>query len=411
MSWEESHRKEQIFRKRKINREIILKAVENEDGNITLIFSLKNNESKTEVPLTIDEWNSILSFLNRTSQHILQEVKNKSILPTAEPVTEPITEPISEIEADKEISTKTSGETVSNEVFNELESEMQKVHPISDTEIPIVSSEEVIKELHKESSEESVQTQIDQPVSPSEESDLQFSAEILAETLKTEDLEVASPVVEEPTSPVVEEPTSPVVEEPISLVAEENESSIQEIKTIDSAEKYEEQKNSEIKEVAHKDLITPIPVPKVPHPTKEELKSLLTPIKQPKISLSEPSNNKSIPEIPEIPSIKTSKKESEIKMASASSQISAVDLLNESQTTDYNIPPSDFTFSIGKEDTHLSEDEKEAKIIAAMEEVATLMPPGPAKRFIEEMMLKRATAANKQRPRLPNKNNIAKNNN
>ena len=43
---------------------------------------------------------------------------------------------------------------------------------------------------------------------------------------------------------------------------------------------------------------------------------------------------------------------------------------------------------LNKADELLSTDEKEAKIIAAMEEVAALMPPGPAKKFVEEMMLK-----------------------
>jgi hypothetical protein len=64
---------------------------------------------------------------------------------------------------------------------------------------------------------------------------------------------------------------------------------------------------------------------------------------------------------------------------------------------------------LGKEDEQLTPEEKEAKIVSAMEEVAALMPPGPAKKFVEEMMLKRAEKSDLDKPRMPRLNNSESN--
>jgi hypothetical protein len=61
--------------------------------------------------------------------------------------------------------------------------------------------------------------------------------------------------------------------------------------------------------------------------------------------------------------------------------------------------------TLGKDDDQLTPEEKEARIVSAMEEVAALMPPGPAKKFVEEMMLKRAEQSDLDKPRIPKLNN------
>ena len=77
MVWEESRRKEQVFRKAKTNREVILKTVEDANGNINLKFAIKDNEISTELTLTLEEWESIITFLNRTSSTITEEISKK----------------------------------------------------------------------------------------------------------------------------------------------------------------------------------------------------------------------------------------------------------------------------------------------------------------------------------------------
>ena len=82
-------------------------------------------------------------------------------------------------------------------------------------------------------------------------------------------------------------------------------------------------------------------------------------------------------------------------------QISAEELLDEAHRLETEDIMSEITPLLEKESVTLNLDEKEARIISAMEEVAALMPPGPAKKFVEDMMLKRAADVH---PRIPQKN-------
>ena len=90
MSWEESQRKEQVYRKAKVDREVVLKLIESENGETDLIFSLRNNKMITEIKLTLEEWNAIISFLNKTSDRIVTEINKLSGKPTSTPVATPV---------------------------------------------------------------------------------------------------------------------------------------------------------------------------------------------------------------------------------------------------------------------------------------------------------------------------------
>ncbi|MFX1294612.1 MAG: hypothetical protein ACFFD2_07140 [Promethearchaeota archaeon] len=259
MSWEETHRKEQIFRKANTNREAILKTIENEDGKIILSFSLKNDSSITELSLSINEWKSILAFLNRTSEQILNGLDKKSVIPIAIPIadikSESTTDEVIELAPTEIIP-------VSNETFDELNVEMQKVPQLIESQVQVVPCEEVITEM------------------------------------------------------------KPEVKKVIEKEAHPQDNDLEEIKSTQELE-----------------------------PT-QELDLLISDLKKPALK------------------------------SDYSPEISMDKLLEENKTPNFKLP-------IKKDTEIVSTDEKEEKIIAAMEEVAALMPPGPAKKFVEDMMLKR----------------------
>ncbi|NVM55983.1 MAG: hypothetical protein HWN66_19960 [Candidatus Helarchaeota archaeon] len=374
MSWEDSKLKEQVFRKIKLNQEVILKMVEVEDGKITLIFSLKNNESITEIPITLEEWKSILVFLNETSADIAQHIEKNQVLPIAKPVAEPVAEavaePLTEIEA----------EPVSDEDFEELTGEMQKVTQISAPDVPVVLSEEVITEVtRKPAREEELSL---------EESVIEASAESTSQSLAQEEIKTAE------TSFSSDETTEDTqVEVPTSFFPEDI---------------FEDFGASEDTAVS---LLTPPEIPKITQPSKKELESLLTPILKPKISSvedsePEPGVLEDIPIEPEIPEESTTTEDSlSSTQVSASELLDETRLIEETKQMESSVEVQQEPVMLNKADQLLSSDEKEAKIVAAMEEVAALMPPGPAKKFVEEMMLKRTANNTLNQPRIPQKFN------
>ena len=136
---------------------------------------------------------------------------------------------------------------------------------------------------------------------------------------------------------------------------------------------------------------TPPQIPIIQQPSSQDLQSLLTPIQQPKIPLATPIND----------AIPISEKLEVPEPQSSESQISVADLLDEPTAISSEIKTAPEPVTLGKTDAELSANEKEAKILAAMEEVAALMPPGPAKKFVEEMMLKRTDQDTLNSPRMP----------
>lgn len=385
MSWEESQRKEQIFRKAKTNREVILKTVEDEDGNITLSFSLKNSDVLTEIFLTVAEWKSILAFLNKTSELILGSLSEKQATPVAEPIAKPLAEPfaepiaeaveepivepfikiipetISEVPAPAAVTdgvklTIAKAEPVADEAFEVLAAELEKVPRVAEPDIPVVPSEEVITEI--------------------------------------------KPVIEEP----IEEEQVP--EENLESIGTElsekeilEEARLALTKTETTSEGTEDE---EVTDSTIEPVLSAPAIPKVPEPSQGELESLLTPIQQPKITLMNEPETEEVPLKPSPMESEPSEEEVPPSLPEPP-QIAAEELLDESIAQQTSIEDAERIISMERVDTYSGDNEKETKIIAAMEEVAALMPPGPAKKFVEEMMLKRAVQTGNESPRLPQK--------
>ncbi|MHA1276920.1 MAG: hypothetical protein ACTSQ8_07005 [Candidatus Helarchaeota archaeon] len=409
MSWEESHRKEQIFRKKKTNREIILKTVEQEDGKITLSFSLRNNETSTELPLTIEEWKSILSFLKKTSEHILQEIEVKKIVPIAKPIAEPIVETNTESTLEPAVTEQNNivpheDIPVSPQTFSDLAEELDKVTSISEPAIPVIPSEQVITELRP-----SIEPSMPNEEPASSEPDLQVPIEESEAILGEE-----SPA--SPESSTIEGEASeltPAISEESETI-EKLEQEIAELIPIPSKQENPDSLSASENSDLKGSVISAPPKPKISQDNKVEIKSLLTPIHQPKLPL--PNETEPVESPSEFPSSETSPSEELPEPASSdlptkellkpatytvSEPISAEILLDEAHRLETEEMLGEVTHLLGDDSKTLNFDEKEARIISAMEEVANLMPPGPAKKFVEDMMLKRAAEIH---PRVPQKN-------
>jgi len=488
MSWEESRRNEQVFRKTKLNREVILKTVEDEDGKINIILSLRDNEMSTELNLTTEEWESIIYFLNKTSERIIKEINEKLGRTTKEstmkpltkfikpsktedaqkylggPVKVPAAEVITEIKAEpvkvpaEEVITESEIESIeisAEEAITESEIESEEgsaEEAITESEIESMEgfAEEAITESEIESMEGFAEEAITEPVNePSDisvnttniQTEIKLGQE-LEEPVEPPSISVANELFEElatemqKVTPIqsIENPITditPITQETESQSAAATAPEIEkkpdnslDIKNIlDLLNEIPEAKesNKELEPISepttNNERTTPPPIiSKFPEPTKEQLKTLLTPIKQPKIS----SIEKFETEVP------TSNKEAPIP-----SKIEAKELLKESVRPPPLSPPPkpgiskpiasqppspvapsaptpeivNVPVTLGKDDEQLTSEEKEARIVSAMEEVAALMPPGPAKKFVEEMMLKRAEKSDLDKPRMPKLNN------
>jgi hypothetical protein len=492
MTWEESRRKEQVFRKAKTNREVILKTVEDADGNINLKFAIKDNETSTELTLTFEEWDSIITFLNRTSSTIIEEINKKtgksmkdfsikpltdyikpenaepSAVPIAEPVKVPAAEVITEVKAEPvnvpaaEVITEVKAEPVkvpAEEVPVKPDIEPAKIsakEPLSEFEEPItvdmVKKVDLSKlvseplpdfEIKKEEKLEplipSKPIPVDNDVFDALTSEIQKISPIQpTEGTKIESAPIAPPKPEE--VKVLEKPLEDLFSEPQKVPIIEAETQTISIDSLDikqvldllnqaqEAPKAIKPEEELIELKAEKEPMLPPPaIPKIPEPSKQQLEALLTPIKQPKISIIKKLDTQSSapPEII-LPS-STPQKKPEPAEISGSSQIEAKELLEESRillatppspssSTPQPVVPAPMAapstietpampVSLGREDEQLTAEQKEARIISAMEEVAALMPPGPAKKFVEEMMLKRAENSDMDKPRMPKMNN------
>jgi hypothetical protein len=327
--------------------------------------------------LTIAEWKSILTFLNKTSEQILGSLSKKQVTPVAEPIAEPIAEPVEEPivepfikmipEEIPELPSPSAGihavklaiakaEPVTDEAFAEIAAEMEKVPRVADSNVPVVPSEEIITEL-KPIIEEPIEEEL-VPEENLESTETELSEkEILEQArLALTKTETTSEGTED--EAVTDSPIEPVLSAPA--------------------------------------------IPKVPEPSQEELESLLTPIEQPKISLTDEVETEDIP--PESSPTESQPSEEEISPSLPDPpQISAQELLDDVLPKSTSIEDAERLISMEKVETYAGDNEKETKIIAAMEEVAALMPPGPAKKFVEEMMLKRAAQTGNESPRLPQK--------
>ena len=472
MSWEESRRNEQVFRKTKLNREVILKTVEDEDGKINIILSLRDNEMSTELNLTTEEWESIIYFLNKTSERIIKEINEKLGRTTKEstmkpltkfikpsktedaqkylggPVKVPAAEVITEIKAEpvkvpaEEVITESEIESIeisAEEAITESEIESEEgsaEEAITESEIESMEgfAEEAITEPVNEPSDISVNTtniqteiklgqELEEPVEPPSIS----VANELFEELATE-MQKVTPIqsIENPITditPITQETESQSAAATAPEIEKKPDNSLDIKNILDLLNEIPEAKesNKELEPISepttNNERTTPPPIiSKFPEPTKEQLKTLLTPIKQPKIS----SIEKFETEVP------TSNKEAPIP-----SKIEAKELLKESVRPPPLSPPPkpgiskpiasqppspvapsaptpeivNVPVTLGKDDEQLTSEEKEARIVSAMEEVAALMPPGPAKKFVEEMMLKRAEKSDLDKPRMPKLNN------
>ena len=472
MSWEESRRNEQVFRKTKLNREVILKTVEDEDGKINIILSLRDNEMSTELNLTTEEWESIIYFLNKTSERIIKEINEKLGRTTKEstmkpltkfikpsktedaqkylggPVKVPAAEVITEIKAEpvkvpaEEVITESEIESIeisAEEAITESEIESEEgsaEEAITASEIESMEgfAEEAITEPVNEPSDISVNTtniqteiklgqELEEPVEPPSIS----VANELFEELATE-MQKVTPIqsIENPITditPITQETESQSAAATAPEIEKKPDNSLDIKNILDLLNEIPEAKesNKELEPISepttNNERTTPPPIiSKFPEPTKEQLKTLLTPIKQPKIS----SIEKFETEVP------TSNKEAPIP-----SKIEAKELLKESVRPPPLSPPPkpgiskpiasqppspvapsaptpeivNVPVTLGKDDEQLTSEEKEARIVSAMEEVAALMPPGPAKKFVEEMMLKRAEKSDLDKPRMPKLNN------
>jgi len=492
MSWEESRRNEQVFRKTKLNSEVILKTIEDENGKINIILSLKNNEIITELTLTIEEWESIILFLNKTSEKIIQEINNKLGRTLKEsPLTKffkpskaevaqqhivkiPAAEVITEIKSKSikmpaaEVITESEVESVEMPAAEEIaESEVESVEVPAAEEI--IESE--VESVEVPAAEEITESEVKSVEMPAEEE----IAELEFESMKLPEIERGSKLIQEMEQPL-ESQSIPVPNElfdeltmeikkitPIQnlkspeidntqfateiepqIIAEEEipeekilvtplelpegPEIIPKIETkptnsmdikgiLDLLNNFPQASGSTNKLAGQSELdtkiqpiISPPMVPKIPEPSKEQLEALLTPIKQPKISIMEKFEDEAAISNEDVPS---------------PSQTEAKKLLEEVvQPTSISPPPKpiapefsspgppspvigpiSFPVTLGKEDESLTPEEKEARIISAMEEVAALMPPGPAQKFIEEMMLKRAEKSDLDKPRIPKLNN------
>ena len=226
MSWEESRRKEQVFRKTKLNREVILKTMEDEDGKINIILSLRNNEVRTELILTIEEWESIISFLNKTSEKILEEINKKLGLTAKESSMKPLTKFI------KPSKTETAhGHVVkvpAAEVITELKIEPVKV-PAAEviTESEQESMEMPAAEAITESEQESMEIPAAEAITASEQEPMEMPAAEAITASEQEPMEM--PAAEEITEPENEPMKSPEneigpeLEEPLTAVKIQNE--------------------------------------------------------------------------------------------------------------------------------------------------------------------------------------------
>ncbi|HUX99324.1 MAG TPA: hypothetical protein VMV49_07185 [Candidatus Deferrimicrobium sp.] len=459
MSWEESQRKEQVFRKTKLNREVILKMIESEHGKSDLIFSLRNNDSITELSLTLNEWKSIISFLNKTSDRIINEISKIKNVPLAEPIAVPIVEPVTEQminpiatpiiqhsfspeeklpaeklsesakptvqEQEEEFLAASKGALIEaskteppielenqigspedfelDETFKELETEIGKVSHLEVEAIPVIPAEDVIKEVFQPLIKKSVK-----------EEEISLEDSVSKSSIES----ISEKAEEKQDEPIVTEVTSDEVPEDLiaDILTEAPEVTSDEVpEDLITEDKDESSLNTNVEEhqIPEKIAIsfpTPPEIPKIPKPSTRDFNSLLTPPKPPKIpsfELTEHEFLESEIERPEIilPKPEEPKVRDEQEIPSLDSHIFAVDLLDELKSEETPVQPPLEPIGLGKDDEFLSSDEKEAKILAAMEEVATLMPPGPAKKFVEEMMLKRTSKSDSNNPRIPQRIN------
>ena len=536
MVWEESRRKEQVFRKAKTNREVILKTVEDANGNINLKFAIKDNEISTELTLTLEEWESIITFLNRTSSTITEEISKKlgksvkdfsikplteyikpekaepNIIPKAELVKVPAAEVIREVRAElvkvpaEEVITEFKAEPVkvpAAEVITEIKAEPVKVFAekvITEVKVePLkMPAEEVVLRPEVELAklpinefilefEEPVAAEIEKKVNLSESKlvnepitgfEIQKGQELEPPLVSkpipvdndvfdelTSEIQKISPIPasegpkidSEPIAPeikpismpeevkITERPLNELFSEPQKspLIEEETQSlsidSLDIKKVLDLLNQAQEapkaiKPEEELIELsAEKEPMMPPPTfPKIPGPSREQLEALLTPIKQPKISIIEKLDTQPSAQTEKFSLPLAPQKKSEPAEIPGPSRIQAEELLEESRRL-LDIPPAPLPsapmpsppapakaanqaappiieipampVSLGKEDEQLTSEQKEARIISAMEEVAALMPPGPAKKFVEEMMLKRAEKSDMDKPRIPKLNN------
>ncbi|MHA1267582.1 MAG: PT domain-containing protein, partial [Candidatus Helarchaeota archaeon] len=341
-----------------------------------------------------------------TAEPVAEPTAEPVAEPTAEPVAEPTAEPVAEpviettveslkgtivseslpndqiqsdlttesseelVKSSSELHFEAKGEPVSTEDLNQISAEIAKVPRMPYSDVPVIPSEEVITEIKKKPVQEEVSL---------EDSVLISAAESMTKTISNDsDSFSASDLPSSSESPPV---TEEDLESPI-------------IAKIDSPE-----------------IPSPPKIPLISPHTKQELKSLLTPILQLKAPSIPNDIEKEIESKEQVSDESFSLQElTSLKKPSSSTPISATELLDETKMTENEFGTFHESVMLNKEDELLTTTEKEAKIIEAMEEVAALLPPGPAKEFIEEMMIKRTAHTNTNNPKIPQINTGNNNN-
>ncbi|MHA1380272.1 MAG: hypothetical protein ACTSRG_18020 [Candidatus Helarchaeota archaeon] len=330
MSWKEIKRIEQIVRRERGEKAIVIRLVKEDDKIISLILSLEDKNSINSIELSINDWDDLLSLF----KSIDSEIKTYQT-PKVAPVTE--------------------------QIPNETYIKPKNSVPVQETLLP--------------------EPEIDLASMKTEETPSEIT--ILHKTIKSTPKtapEIATPKIEDKSFPdavVIEQLKPPKIEKTEkNKISETAKLPTPQAVVIEHFEPPPQAKN--LKKGSE-------PKPAIEAVVDEGIK----PITVPKPSLTEPEET-STPKLSEYEPIAlelsdtTPPPEKEVLYPPMPPEVK--EIFEELDTQAIELEKTLLDVGVDSTDDEIT---KETKITNAMQEVAELMPPGAAKDFVEQMILKR----------------------